>query len=156
MTPVERYQAMNSDPEFAALDYAEQTQIRAAVVNSAMASDPGFATLPQSDREQLFQDLVYAPPALQDKVAEAKLRNVASRADAGDTTVDSDYNELYSALNQTVNGGLFVSAGMRAAKELGMVNQNAEVFGRTVYGHAEAPKMFQYLNARKEIGRAHV
>ena len=146
---------MNADPDFAKLSFAEQAQTRSAFVQDMLANDPEAAALDDSSKKQVADALVFAPPATQDPAYQKEMRDLLARADAGDDKAKSQYAGVYQALDLSLNGGLLTAVAFKGTAMISKALNIQPAGGPTLYdaaGTDDAEKMFQYMNARREVG----
>lgn len=155
MDPISAYKSLNTDPEFAKLSYEDQISVRQRLAQSVAASDPEFQLLGSAEQEAAMKRMVVAPPVTLNPEFQKQIRNLMQQAEAGNTSAQEEYDMLYAELDTSLHGGLINSIGQKVNSAIGkalndqFIQRNPSL---AVANTEDAAKVFQYLNAREQVG----
>ena len=114
----QKFSVMDSDPQFQALSYEQQSSIRAANIAKIAMQDPSFQALPDDQKQAIVESGARRTPALQDKGLESLVSNVVGSAKQGDPKAMSMFSGL-AGLNTEGQNSLIDAL---TAKALGVMN----------------------------------
>jgi len=150
------YNQLQSDPDFAALSYTEQVQVRDQLLRQGVQEDPTFSGLSADELTNVYKQLVYAPPSFKDPTIKGFVDQMTAARDSGAPGAQDNYDKMQSMLGEA-NGsmGLFIQgldkvAGAIVPALRGNVDDPYNQLLKQL-NHPEAAKAWQWLNARDAV-----
>lgn len=134
----QRFNNLRNDPEFRALKYEDQIQVRAALAGSFVPYSPETQGFTPQEKAQIIQQLAIKPPEFENEEFGQRVLGITERARQGDEDA-----------MRTIDQELFADR-MRSSSLLFSLVDN-HVFGNAVHEAREAVETGEYLPDMRQM-----
>lgn len=122
------YQQLNNDPDFKALPYAKQMEIRAQLLSKHLPNDADYAALAPDAQQRVFRGLVTAAPSFSQETDFTRtVTDLTSRMRNGDDAARAEAVNLMTSINIFDNAGPIFDVARAIAGALPDGETTAEV-----------------------------